>query len=291
MSLSAALEQLAAYRTNNTRASQETFDAGVTVLKSKDFKSFGNEGWSFLEQLALAAVDVGRLDVADECIKQLSNKFPKSPRVEVLTGIRIEAVESPEVALSYYQELLDEDSTNTAIWKRRISVLRRMGRLEQAVEDLSKFLDTFYSDLEGWLELAEIYSKCNQYSHALESLSHALILAPQNPFTFLQFAETAYTAGDIPLALKMFLVVAEMSERDREIGDPPSGFTTRAWMGVKLCSRQLVSSKGAATSVSSTPVPDNLNLVDELATERVLASYRGCRDTGVAEIETWLGST
>jgi ER membrane protein complex subunit 2 len=125
-----------------------------------------------------------------------------------------------------------------------------MGRVEQTVEELGKYLDTFYTDLEGWLELADIYSQCNQcvvlgslrviftdtlfrYSHALEALSHALVLAPQNPFTFLQFAETAYTAGDVPLALKMFLVVVEMSERDQEKDQPPTGFTIRAWMGVK----------------------------------------------------------
>jgi len=49
-----------------------------------------------------------------------------------------------------------------AIWKRRISVIRRMGKYEKAVEELSEFLDTFYTDVEGWLELADIYSSCNQ---------------------------------------------------------------------------------------------------------------------------------
>ncbi len=38
-----------------------------------------------------------------------------------------------------------------------------MGRLQRAVEELSTLLDTFYTDVEGWLELADIYSSCNQY--------------------------------------------------------------------------------------------------------------------------------
>lgn len=38
-----------------------------------------------------------------------------------------------------------------------------MGMIEKATEELSQFLDTFYSDVEGWLELADIYSSCNQY--------------------------------------------------------------------------------------------------------------------------------
>jgi hypothetical protein len=37
-----------------------------------------------------------------------------------------------------------------------------MGKYEKAVEELSEFLDTFYTDVEGWLELADIYSSCNQ---------------------------------------------------------------------------------------------------------------------------------
>ncbi len=73
----------------------------------------------------------------------------------------------------------------------------------------------------------------SRYKYALQALSHALLLAPQNPFTFLQFAETAYTSGDLPLALKMFLVVIEMY--DGEDPQPtPEGISIRAWWGVKL---------------------------------------------------------
>ena len=113
------------------------------------------------------------------CLERLAKKFPKSPRVDVLQGIRIEASERPDVALQYYDQLLDADPSNAvgylclfcysfrltrvssqAVWKRRISVLRRAGKLEEAVEELSQYLDTFYSDLEAWLELADIYSSC-----------------------------------------------------------------------------------------------------------------------------------
>ena len=48
-------------------------------------------------------------------------------------------------------------------WKRQVAVLRRMGRTEDAVNELRSLLDTFYNDLEGWLELADIYSSCCQY--------------------------------------------------------------------------------------------------------------------------------
>ncbi|KAF8065096.1 hypothetical protein FPV67DRAFT_1562936 [Lyophyllum atratum] len=284
MSLSIALARLATYRTHNTRASQETFEQGCSVLKSGSTTKLGDEGWAFLEQLALASIDVGRLDIADECLKQLADKFPRSPRVDVLTGIRMEATESPEVVLQYYGDLLEDDSANAAIWKRRISVIRRTGKYEKAVEELSKFLDTFYTDVEGWLELADIYASCCQYSQALQAISHALLLAPQNPFTFLQFAETAYTAGDLPLAFKMFLIVVEMGERDTSKDDPPVGINIRAWLG---CARQLVTSPHSP-SASDTPIPKTIKLIEELATERVLASYRGEKETGSNHVSRWL---
>ncbi|KAG6834080.1 hypothetical protein H0H93_012096 [Arthromyces matolae] len=293
-SLPAALERLANYRTNNTRASEEIFEKGRLVLKGGSEAKLGDDAWALLEQVTLASIDIGRLDIADECLRQLGIKFPKSPRVDVLTGIRMEA--SPSVSndlvLQYYDELLEEDPTNAAVWKRRISVLRRSGKIELAVEELSKFLDTFYTDSEGWLELADIYSECNQYTHALESLSHAMLLAPQNPFIALQFAETAYTASDIPLALKMFLVVVDMGEHDLPPTEPPTGIFIRAWLGIKLCSRHLIA-KPKATSSSETAIPSlsKLQTIEELATQRVLVAYQGEKETGRGFVEKWLSGS
>ncbi|KAK2460032.1 hypothetical protein APHAL10511_007955 [Amanita phalloides] len=271
--MSAALVTLANYRANNTRASQETFDKGAQILKSNALSKLGDDSWAFLEQVALAAIDIGRLDVADVCLEQLAKKFPSSPRVDVLQGIRIEASESPHIAIEYYNHLLDSDPTNAAVCKRRISVLRRIGKIEEAVIELSQYLDTFYNDLEAWLELADIYSSCNLYTFALQSLTHALLLSPQNPFTVLQFAETAYSAGDLPLALKMFLVVIDMDD-ETSATEPPRGFNIRAWYGTKLCSRRLIQSPSLGTSsASKTAVPENLKAIEELATEQVLLAY------------------
>lgn len=164
----------------------------------------------------------------------------------------MEATESPEKVLAYYDHLMKTDPANVSAWRRRVSVLRRLGRLDKAVEELNQLLDTVYTDLEGWLELADMYSLCNQYvflsseselnltqsrryPSSLQALSHALLLSPQNPFTFLQFAETAYTSGDLPLALKMYLVAIEMN--DSEDADAiPLGISVRAWWGAKLVS-------------------------------------------------------
>jgi len=37
-----------------------------------------------------------------------------------------------------------------------------MDKIDKAVEELNKYLDTFYTDAEGWMELADIHSSSHQ---------------------------------------------------------------------------------------------------------------------------------
>ena len=81
------MQKLALYRSKNTRDSQKIFESGLVVLKSGKTTRLGDEGrenrsayptrhlpwdcntgWAFLEQLALASIDIGRLEIADVCL-------------------------------------------------------------------------------------------------------------------------------------------------------------------------------------------------------------------------------
>ncbi|KAH9077702.1 TPR-like protein [Lactarius deliciosus] len=267
MDVASALQRLANYRTKNSRTSREIFESGVVVFRNDALHKLGDDSWQFLESLALAAVDVGRVDVAEACLKHLSAKFPESPRVQCLEGILKEATEDPEVALAFYQSLLEADPSSLAVWKRQISVLRRLGRTETAVDELSKLVDTFYTDVEAWLELADLYISLYQYASALQALSHVLLLAPQNPFYVLQAAETAYTAEDIPLAIRFFLMTIDMIGDD-EVSPPPTGITVRAWYGIELSAARLEADPRLATSsLSNTRPPEHLSQLRQLARE------------------------
>ncbi|KAI0074918.1 TPR-like protein [Panus rudis PR-1116 ss-1] len=280
MELASSLQQLGGYLPRKSQKSQDVIDRTLPLLKSGAYAKQGDEAWETLEKLTLAALDQGNIEVADECLKLIADRFPDSPRVDCLTGIRMEATESLDTCLEYYDELLRADSSNPAIWRRKASVLRRQGKIDQSVRELYTLLDTFYTEVDGWLELADIYISCQQYTYALQSLSHALLLSPQNPFYFLQFAETAYLATDIPLSLKMYLQVVDMTDDDDEDLPPsdsiPTGITLRAWFGVKLCTHRLISEpRLAASSASETTAPTsgNLSALDELATERLRTAY------------------
>jgi len=280
MDLSSSLQRLSAHRPQRPSKAQEILDRGLPLLNSGKYARIGDEGWETVEKLALAALDLGEFDVADRCLQALADKFPGSPRVDCLTGMRMEATESPDICIKYYDDLLEADPSNSAAWRRKAAVYRRIGKLDRAVEELSGMLDTFYADVEGWLELADIYSSCHHYTHALQSLSHALLLAPQNPFYLLQFAETAYLAGDIPLATKMYLTVVDMTDDDDAdvpLRDTiPTGITLRAWFGVRLCTHKFIRDpRAASSSASDTPAPSTATLseLDDLSKERLRTAY------------------
>ncbi|KDQ09519.1 hypothetical protein BOTBODRAFT_36926 [Botryobasidium botryosum FD-172 SS1] len=286
MSFASASRALADYRTKGVRNSQDVLEKGLFILQGNGLKKLGDEAPVFLEQLALAALDLGNLDVADKCITDLVSQFPGSPRVECLQGMRIEATGRLKEALLFYKDILKDDESNAIIWKRQISVLRQLSQLEDAVKELNTYLDTFYADAEGWLELADIYASLNLYPQSLAALSHALLISPQNPFYVLQYAETAYTADDVPLALKMFLRVAEMvgKEEPRE-GRRVVGVAHRAWYGVKLCIRRFAQNKNLPSASETTP-PQHPLLLDELATERLLDAYSSSGDKPGAAAES-----
>jgi hypothetical protein len=110
--------------------------------------------------------------------------------------------------------------------------------------ELTTYLDTFYSDIPAWLLLTSIYTSIGQYTKAFQSISHVLILAPQNPWMVFQAAQIAWDAGDAWAALRMWLRAGEMAIEDVEtpVLDPAKKIeglgedrlSPRAWYGVKL---------------------------------------------------------
>ncbi|KZV91339.1 TPR-like protein [Exidia glandulosa HHB12029] len=284
VSFAEAQKRLANYRKHNTRSSEEVVQLGTKIIRGNGLKKMGDEAWAFLEQVALAALDIGQVELAYDCIAQLEERFPDSPRTTVLQGIVLESTGQYQKALLWYDAALEIDESNAAYWKRKIAVRRQMGETEKVVEELSAYLDTFYADADAWLELAEVYASVNQYTHALQCLSHVMLIAPQNPFYVLQAAETAYSAGDVPLAARYYLRVVELTEGD----------SRRAWFGVKLCARRLLNEANAANSASNTAVPKHLGELELLATEKLADAYSASKTGGEARgwtvVERWLSS-
>ncbi|KAF8314418.1 TPR-like protein [Clavulina sp. PMI_390] len=272
-----AFQAFRTYPTRDTPAQQDILARGQKYLSdARAFRKLGNEGWAMLEQVAFAALSLGQINVADECIAKLSAQFPASPRVDRLRGLVLEARGDEVAAETLYAALLDADPSNLAIRKRQVTLSRGRGNVDEALEELLVIVDTWYTDVEAWLELADLYAECGLYSQSLSALSHTLLLNPQNPFHVLRSAETAYTTQDVPLALKFFLRAVEMMDDAADGSGSPAGLAgaaTRGWYGVKLCARRLLQAPSSSSSGTAAPSDQHLALLDELATERILAAY------------------
>ncbi|KAL0927579.1 hypothetical protein M5K25_001763 [Dendrobium thyrsiflorum] len=104
-----AWEYLCLVRKLKARRSEKVLRHGLFILNSPIARSkLGGEEWTLYEQVAVAAMDCHRNDIANDCIEALSKKFPGSIRVGRLKGMLLEAKGAwPDAEKIYAQLLVD----------------------------------------------------------------------------------------------------------------------------------------------------------------------------------------
>lgn len=304
------------------RQSAKVVELGELVLEGGHVKRLKDDVWAFLEQVALAALDVGKMDLAEVrvvfeydcasqpslqlCIARLNTRFPNSNRVAALLGMVYEANGEYQKALNLYDTLLSKDEANPIIVKRLVAVLRVMddkdgrGGVAGAIATLVKYLDTYYNDIEGWQELASLYTEQRmcvekrlvldltdlryRYPQAIFALEELILLSPHNSFFVLQYAETLATQGDLVSSYQQYLRVVEMCERHQKSGSletgPKQGPWLRALWGLKVVINRFraiqSSSRKMSKSGTSTEVPEQLDAIDAMVTNLLLnQTYHG----------------
>ena len=138
-------------------------------------------------------------------------------------------------------------------------------------------MDIFPTDQESWLELASLYLYQNKYPQAAFALEELLLLAPQNAFYLLKYAEVLYTMGELVKAYKLYLRILELgngnlSPSSTRVVDRVQGPWVRALWGLKMCASKLLSSKAMATSDDSSIKAERVEELDTLATKLLLES-------------------
>lgn len=123
-----AIDWLAVQRKYSDRQSAKVVEYGELVIENCNIaKKLGDEQWSFLEQVALASLDVGNLDLAGLCIARLDTRFPDSARATALQGMLLEARGEYEKAFNLYDMLLSKDASNqVCLSKMRLRILGYM---------------------------------------------------------------------------------------------------------------------------------------------------------------------
>ncbi|WXC62998.1 hypothetical protein SNK03_008819 [Fusarium graminearum] len=141
------------------------------------------ELWTIYENLIVTCLQTGDDDSAHLCLERLILRFGgENERVMALKGLikEAEATNNNELSavLKEYEDILQQDGTNIYIAKRRVALLRSMGKTPEAISSLVSLLEFNPTDAESWAELSDLYLSQGLYSQAIYTLEEAIVLAP-----------------------------------------------------------------------------------------------------------------
>ncbi|KAI9674664.1 MAG: hypothetical protein M1817_001567 [Caeruleum heppii] len=174
----------------------------ASLLPEWLYTSESPESWKILEHLMLACLRTGDDESARLCLQKLLDRFGGSNEyVMSLEGIYKEATARDnaalEVVLKGYGAIIKEDPTNMPIAKRRIALLRSVGRPVDAISALVQLLDSSPTDGEAWSELSDLYVSQGQHAQAIFCLEEVLLIVPNAWNMHARMGELYYASSTV----------------------------------------------------------------------------------------------
>ncbi|KAK3326456.1 hypothetical protein B0H66DRAFT_530461 [Apodospora peruviana] len=260
------------------------------------------ELWLKYENLLLSCLRTGDEQAAHQCLERLVARLGNNnERVLAFKGLLKEAEAKNnnelERVLKEYDQILSENDTNIPITKRRISLLRSMGRVSEAASSLVQLLDFSPTDAEAWSELADVYLTQGLYPQAIYALEEVLVLAPNAWNIHARLGEMQYMAATAPGAgggsyQKYIAEALKRFSRSIELCDD----YLRGYYGLKLVTTKLLNdtakpSRQAEEDEFALPDVGTIERLNELATAKLseivrhsTAQDRGWRGYDAAEV-------
>ncbi|EXJ79083.1 hypothetical protein A1O3_08584 [Capronia epimyces CBS 606.96] len=249
-----------------------------TIFPASIFSSADStELWQDVEQLLYACLRSGDDESAFLCVERLSDRFgADNERVMALRGLYQEAVAKDDAALRTiledYTKVLQENPIHVPIHKRRIALLKSLGRPQDAIAGLVEFVDSFPTDIEAWCELSDLYESQGHISQAIFSLEEAVLITPHAWNLHARLGELEYMAGtsssDHSEIRKHLTQAVRRFSRSIELCDD----YLRGFYGLKLASEKLLGAYSSAkANADSTIPPEKLQQLSRLATSKLEA--------------------
>ncbi|KAL1877112.1 hypothetical protein VTK73DRAFT_8849 [Phialemonium thermophilum] len=254
-------------------------------LKSIFLPSDSAQTWLQYENLLISCLRTGDDYSARQCLERLVARFGEdNERVMALYGLVREATAENgrelEDVLKEYDSILAENNTNVPITKRRIALLRSMGRIPDAVSALVQLLDFSPTDAEAWSELSDVYVSQGLYPQAIYALEEVLVLAPNawNVHARLgevQFMAATATGASDATRQKYFAEAMKRFARSVELCDD----YLRGYYGLKLVTSRLLREPpkhAKQADPDDFALPDNATIeqLNELATKKLAEIVR-----------------
>lgn len=177
---------------------------------------------SILEQICLAALDVGNHEAAQLCLdrlKQFGGISSDGYRFRLLLGRCMEAGNDLAGALTIYDNILKENPTNLLALKRKYCLLKaQVGKEILAMESLNAYLKQDSANSAGWYELYKFRLELGDFHGAAFALEEVLLTAPTDVKIHCELAECYSTIGGLDcmgLARKHFAQALELDSTSR----------------------------------------------------------------------------
>ncbi|KAJ4344478.1 Inositol phosphatase SIW14 [Didymosphaeria variabile] len=234
------------------------------------------ETWAIHENLLLAALRTGDDASARQILDRLTTRFgADNERMIALKGLYEEALAKDDKELEKifndYEKVLKEDPTNMSVRKRRVAVLKSLGRTADAITALTVLVENSPTDAEAWAELSELYASTGALGQAIFCLEEVLLIMPNAWSAHAQVATLHYLSGStsipaLTLALRHFARSVELNDS-----------YLRGYYGLKLVSQKLlpllsessVSKRNADEDDVAPPKPQSVKKLEEIATAKL----------------------
>jgi ER membrane protein complex subunit 2 len=141
------------------------------------------ESWTIHENLFYSALRTGDETSARAILERLEARFGEhNERIITLRGIFNEAIAQSDKDLEKvfdgYEKILKEDPTNMSIRKRRVAVLKALGRTQDAITAITALLQNSPTDVEAWAEASELYASQGAWGQAIFCAEEVLLVMP-----------------------------------------------------------------------------------------------------------------
>jgi len=266
------------WREDNERKSDDVIQLWENVLEEKLHK-LDNERHVVLEQVIIAALDCNRIEIAEECIRQLAEEFPGSLRVQKYKAMRLEALELFDEALDLLNAIIKQDETNAAPRKRKIAILKAKGKTGDAIKELCEYTKKFMADQEAWHELCNLYLSEGEHGKAAFCMEELLLHNPHSHLFHQRLAEIRYTMGgldNIELAKSYYSQAIKLHPNN-----------LRALYGLYLCCNHIANSK---SSVNKRKDAQKLAQITWTKIQSIYSSDKSIKSIGLSALENAFGN-
>ena len=192
-----------------------------------------------LEQLCIAALDIGNISLAEYCLDDMQQATgggrgdssssslvtKESSRFRKLLGMCLEASCDYDGASAIYDKLLQENPSNAYASKRKYCILAAQSdKQDEAMKALNEYLSQHPGDISAWYTMADICLSVSDFQGAAYCYEEVLLGCPLDSNIHVKLGEAYCTAGgmsNVKLARKHLAQAIQL--------DPNN---LRAWYGL-----------------------------------------------------------